>query len=120
MSVSFYITTPMEIQEINLKYRKKNKPTNVLSFPYENIIQFNDEEIDCFIGDIILCPNIIEQESIEQNKKLIDHWAHITIHGILHLLGYDHIICSDAEQMERLEIEILESLHIENPYREEQ
>jgi probable rRNA maturation factor len=101
-----------EIQQLNLQYRNKEKPTNVLSFPFDvpDGIELN------LLGDIVIAINVVEQEAIEQKKTLKDHWAHMVIHGCLHLLGYDHIDDNEAEEMENLEIEILKGLSISNPY----
>lgn len=101
-----------ESQLLNKQYRKKDKPTNVLSFPFEVPagIELN------LLGDLIICASVVEQEAKEQNKALFDHWAHMIIHGCLHLLGYDHINDTDADEMESLEIKILAKLSISNPY----
>lgn len=101
-----------ESQLLNKQYRKKDKPTNVLSFPFEVPagIELN------LLGDLIICASVVEQEAKEQNKALFDHWAHMIIHGCLHLLGYDHINDTDADEMESLEIIILAKLSISNPY----
>jgi probable rRNA maturation factor len=101
-----------ESQQLNKQYRQKDKPTNVLSFPFEvpEGIELN------LLGDLIICSQIVEQESKDQNKALFDHWAHMVIHGCLHLLGYDHINDNDANEMEALEVEILTKLSIANPY----
>jgi probable rRNA maturation factor len=101
-----------ESQQLNSQYRHKEKPTNVLSFPFEvpDGIELN------LLGDLVVCVQVVEQEAKEQNKKLFDHWAHMIVHGCLHLLGYDHINDIDAEKMEALEIKILAELFISNPY----
>jgi probable rRNA maturation factor len=101
-----------ESQQLNNQYRNKDKPTNVLSFPFEvpEGIELN------LLGDLVVCAHIVEAEAKEQNKNLLDHWAHMIIHGCLHLLGYDHINDIDAEEMEALEIKILADLSINNPY----
>jgi probable rRNA maturation factor len=101
-----------ESQQLNSQYRQKDKPTNVLSFPFEvpDGIELN------LLGDLVVCMQVVEQEAKEQNKKLFDHWAHMIIHGCLHLLGYDHINDADADEMEALEIKILANLSINNPY----
>jgi len=101
-----------ESQQLNHQYRHKNKPTNVLSFPFEvpDGIKLN------LLGDLIICTSVVEQEAKEQNKVLFDHWAHMVIHGCLHLLGYDHINDDDAQEMENLEVSILAGLAIKNPY----
>ena len=106
------IVDEAEMAELNFQYRKKNGPTNVLSFPAQL-----HEEIDIpFIGDVIICASIVAKEALEQGKSLESHWAHMTVHGILHLQGYDHIDDGDANKMENLEIQIMNKLGFENPY----
>lgn len=101
-----------EIQQLNRDYRGKDYPTNVLSFCAEL-----PDDIDIpLLGDIIICPQVVEREAIEQQKPLEAHWAHMAIHGVLHLLGYDHIDDSEAEEMESLEIAILAKLGYSDPY----
>ena len=104
-----------ESQQLNNQYRNQDKPTNVLSFPFEvpDGIELN------LLGDLIICIEVMKKEAIEQNKALFDHWAHLVIHGCLHLVGFDHISDSDALEMESIEIVILEKLGIENPYLEQ-
>lgn len=101
-----------ESQQLNKQYRQKDKPTNVLSFPFEvpEGIELN------LLGDLVICSSVVENEAKTQNKALFDHWAHMVIHGCLHLLGYDHINDTDANEMETLEIQILAKLFIANPY----
>jgi len=101
-----------ESQSLNKQYRDKDKPTNVLSFPFEVP---DGIELD-LLGDIVICANVVEQEAKEQNKELYNHWAHMIIHGCLHLLGFDHIDDGEAEEMEAIEIETLAKLGISNPY----
>lgn len=109
---SFLVTTADEIQELNKQYRDKDKPTNVLSFPMQS-----PEEIDVdLLGDIVLCASVIKQEAKQQSKSEKSHWAHMVVHGMLHLQGYDHIKDDDAEEMEQLEINILSRLGFESPY----
>ena len=98
-----------ESEQLNTEYRHKKGPTNVLSFPYN----YDNAE-----GDIAICAPLVQQESKEQNKTEIAHWAHLVIHGTLHLCGYDHIVNKEAEQMEKLEITILAQLGFANPYEE--
>ncbi len=102
-----------ESQQLNHQYRHKNKPTNVLSFPFEvpDGVELN------LLGDLVICAHVVEQEAKTQNKALFEHWAHMVIHGCLHLLGYDHINDSDAQEMEILEIAILAKLAINDPYQ---
>lgn len=103
-----------EIQTLNREYRDKDKPTNVLSFPFEVPEGIEDDQL----GDIIICPSVIEREAKEQSKALNDHFAHMLVHGTLHLLGYDHLEDQEAQDMEAKEIQILAALNIENPYGE--
>jgi probable rRNA maturation factor len=101
-----------ESAQLNKQYRHKPGPTNILSFPIEvpEGIELN------LLGDLVVCAPVVEREAIEQQKLLTHHWAHIIIHGVLHLLGYDHIEDAEAEVMESLEIKILQTLNISNPY----
>jgi len=94
------------IRELNKGYRKKDKATNVLSFPMTGNM----------LGDIVLSRETIEREAAEQSKALRDHTTHLIIHGFLHLLGYDHIDEKNAEEMEMIEIASLAQLGIDNPY----
>lgn len=101
-----------ESQSLNKQYRGKDKPTNVLSFPFEL-----PEGIELpLLGDLVICAAVVAEEALEQQKSPPNHWAHMVIHGILHLLGYDHIDDIDAEEMESLEITLLAQLDIANPY----
>ena len=95
---------------LNQTYRHKNGPTNVLSFPNESIPGILPESL----GDLAICADLVEEEAYPNSP--IAHWAHLTIHGILHLYGYDHIIDKDAEVMETLEVAILAQLGYQNPY----
>jgi probable rRNA maturation factor len=99
--------------ELNEAYRKKRGPTNVLSFNYDSMPGMEEESL----GDLAICAEIVESEAIAQNKKSESHWAHLTIHGFLHLLGYDHLIDEEAHTMETMEMTILKKLHIDNPYK---
>ncbi|KTD36220.1 metal-dependent hydrolase [Legionella nautarum] len=106
-----------EITDLNHTYRQQNKPTNVLAFPSELP---DSIELDYpLLGDVIICPQVLLQESQELGKSLEEHWAHIVIHGVLHLLGYDHIKDSDAEIMQALEVKLLSKLGFANPYQTE-
>jgi len=106
------IVDEVESQQLNHQYRDKNKPTNVLSFPFEVP---EGIELD-LLGDLVICADVVESEAIEQKKTLMSHWAHMVIHGCLHLLGYDHINDADADEMEALEIKSLKKLDISDPY----
>jgi probable rRNA maturation factor len=101
-----------ESAQLNETYRHKVGATNVLSFPFEvpEGIELN------LLGDLVVCAPVLAREAQEQNKPLMAHWAHIIIHGTLHLLGYDHIDDSDAREMEEKEIALLKTLSISNPY----
>jgi len=98
--------------ELNETWRHKTGPTNVLSFPFEA-----PPGIELpLLGDIVICAPVITHEALAQSKAEIAHWTHMVIHGVLHLLGYDHIEQAEAEQMERLEIDVLQKLGYANPY----
>ncbi|MDF0533850.1 rRNA maturation RNase YbeY [Shewanella yunxiaonensis] len=104
-----------ESHQLNLDYRGKDKPTNVLSFPFEA-----PPGIELpLIGDLVICAPVVENEAQEQHKPLEAHWAHMVVHGCLHLLGYDHIDDAEAEEMEAIETELIESLGFSDPYKEQ-
>ncbi|MDN3700058.1 rRNA maturation RNase YbeY [Vibrio artabrorum] len=106
------IVDTKESHQLNHEYRGKDKPTNVLSFPFEA-----PPGIDLdLLGDLIICRQVVEKEAEEQNKPLLAHWAHMVVHGSLHLLGYDHIEDDEAEEMESLETEIMQAMGFEDPY----
>lgn len=105
---------PEAIQALNKTYRHQDKPTNVLSFPFA--LDIPAEIQTSTLGDILICPQIVEQEALAQNKKLEHHFAHMIVHGTLHLLGYDHQTDAEAHQMESLEKKILKQSGIDNPY----
>ncbi|MCU4136795.1 rRNA maturation RNase YbeY [Buchnera aphidicola (Sitobion miscanthi)] len=102
----------LEIKKLNFIYRKKNQTTNILSFPFNKFIKVNHK----LLGDLILCKNIIEKESLKYKKSLESHWAHITIHGTLHLLGYDHKNNKEANIMEKIENKVMLSLKYKKPH----
>lgn len=111
--ITIRIVDQAESQQLNNTYRHKDKPTNVLSFPFESPI-----EIDVpLLGDLIICKQVVEAEAQEQHKSLTSHWAHMIVHGCLHLLGYDHILDEEAEEMENIEIDIMRHLGFDNPYQ---
>lgn len=105
-----------EIQTLNRDYRDKDKPTNVLSFPAELPPALAAELAQPELGDIIICADVVAAEAAEQNKALAAHWAHMVVHGMLHLQGYDHVDDAEAEEMEALEVQILAQLGFANPY----
>ncbi|MGB0935010.1 MAG: rRNA maturation RNase YbeY [Alphaproteobacteria bacterium] len=111
--VSVVLTDNQHIRQLNQQYRQKDKPTNVLSFPTGEPIPGIDE---WSLGDIILAYETINQEAEQQQKGFQHHLQHLLVHGLLHLLGYDHIEDSDAHEMEQQEISTLAKLGIENPY----
>ena len=106
------IVDEAESHELNLTYRGKDRPTNVLSFPFE----CPDEVALPLLGDLVICRQVVEREAAEQEKPLIAHWAHMVVHGSLHLLGYDHIKDNEAEEMESLETQIMQGLGFDDPY----
>ncbi|MCC3702303.1 rRNA maturation RNase YbeY [Rouxiella badensis] len=110
--VTIRIVDEAESHELNMTYRGKDKPTNVLSFPFEAPPGMEMP----LLGDLVICRQVVEQEAREQNKALNAHWAHMVVHGSLHLLGYDHIEEEEAEEMEAIEIEIMQSLGHPDPY----
>jgi probable rRNA maturation factor len=111
------IVGEQESAELNSYYRHKPGPTNILSFPFEAPEGLDSIELN-LLGDLVICAEVLEKEALEQVKPLAHHWAHIIVHGVLHLLGYDHLEDKDAELMESREINILKKLNINNPYHE--
>ncbi|HDZ56712.1 MAG TPA: rRNA maturation RNase YbeY [Pseudomonas xinjiangensis] len=101
-----------ESRTLNNDYRGKDYPTNVLSFPSDIPPELNIP----LLGDLVICVPVVLREAAEQDKKPEDHWAHMVIHGCLHLTGYDHIEDKEAEEMEDLERQILAELGIPDPY----
>jgi probable rRNA maturation factor len=109
-----------ESHKLNLEYRQKDKPTNVLSFP-SDIPEEVLPMLDAWpMGDLVICIPVVLQEAIDQSKTPIEHFTHMLVHGVLHLMGYDHETSeADAEEMEALEIKILAKLGFDNPYTEQ-
>lgn len=99
-----------EAKTLNTQYRQKDYATNVLTFEY------GIDEQGTLSSDIIICTAVLEKEALEQKKPFFHHAAHLCVHGVLHGLGYDHLAEEDAEDMESLEVDILQLLHIPNPY----
>lgn len=107
------LVTETEMSELNLQYRDKQGPTNVLSFPFEDPPGVSSG----ILGDIVICAPVVKREAAEQNKTDLSHWAHMVIHGVMHLQGYDHENEKDAQVMERRETRIMGELGFPAPYR---
>jgi probable rRNA maturation factor len=106
------IASEEEVAELNQQYRQKQGSTNVLSFPVDEGLPLDVP----LLGDLVICAPVVEKEAKQQNKTLLSHWAHMVVHGTLHLLGYDHIEADQAEAMEQKEIAVLQGLGFSNPY----
>ena len=114
--VAIQLVDAAEGQAMNRQYRGKDYATNVLSFPAD-LPEGLPEDFDFpQLGDLVICAPVVAREAAEQGKALGDHYAHLTIHGVLHLLGFDHVEEAEAEEMEALERQILASLGIADPY----
>jgi len=111
--ITIRIVGVKEITKLNKQYRKKNKPTNIISFNFYPPANIKTN----LLGDLVICAPVVKLEAKLQHKAVLSHWAHLTIHGVLHLLGYDHQNDEAAQKMERLEIKILKNLGIVNPYK---
>ncbi len=109
MEINVLLSNDSEVQKLNKEYRGKNKPTNVLSFETGD---------DFLLGDIVMSFDTLKKEAKEQNISIENHYMHLLCHGILHLLGFDHIDDDEAREMEFFEVKILEKLGIDNPYEE--
>ncbi len=109
--VSVVLSTSQNVHQLNLQYREKDKPTNILSFP------INDNgNTDGPLGDLVLAYEVVKEEAKNEDKSFQDHTTHLLLHGLLHLLGHDHIEDEEAETMEALEIKVLGAMGIKNPY----
>ena len=117
-SLTVRLVDEHEARRFNKEYRDRDYATNVLSFPAELPEGLPVEVRQAQLGDLLICAPVVASESREQNRPEIDHWAHLTIHGVLHLLGYDHERPDEAVVMEALETEILGNLGISDPYRD--
>ena len=114
--VSVRIVDSDEIRALNREYRGKDRPTNVLSFPAGEVAGL-PAEVPVLLGDIVICASVVRAEAASQGKAAPDHWAHMLVHGTLHLLGYDHDANADAVEMEALEARILALQGLSDPYR---
>ena len=112
VEMSVRIVDEVEGKALNKRWRNRDYATNVLSFP----LKTEEGPAAGLLGDIVICAPVIRNEATEQKKILQNHWAHMVIHGTLHLIGYDHTNDNDAEKMESLEIELLNKIGINNPY----
>ena len=122
LNINLSLSNDKEVHRLNKEFRGMDKPTNVLSFAnidapdFEEELASSDDTLE--LGDIIIALETLEREAKEQNISLHDHLSHLLVHGLLHLLGYDHQEDDEAEHMESLEIKILQQLNIKNPYEE--
>jgi probable rRNA maturation factor len=114
--ITIRIVSSEESRQLNFEYRGKDKPTNILSFPFEVPEMLPVEALDEFIGDLVICESVLINEAKQQGKGVIEHWAHLVVHGTLHLLGFDHTENDEAEEMEAIEVIVLGELGIDNPY----
>ena len=110
--VTVRLVDEAESRALNSRFRSKDAPTNVLSFP----LQVSSESGESVLGDLAICAPLVEREAREQHKEPHAHWAHLLVHGLLHLAGYDHAADDEAERMEALERDILHELDFPNPY----
>ncbi len=115
--VSIRVVDEAESRALNLRYREKDQPTNVLSFPADIAdIGAWPAETAIPLGDLVICAPVVVREATEQGKELAAHWAHMLVHGMLHLLGYDHETDQQAEAMESIEVRVLQAGGVRNPY----
>lgn len=117
VEVSVRIVDSEEIQALNREFRQQDKPTNVLSFP-AGAIEGLPADVPKALGDIVICAQVVRDEATEQGKASSAHWAHMVVHGTLHLLGFDHVGENEAVEMEGHESRILTTLGIADPYGE--
>ena len=105
-----------ESRRLNARYRGKDRPTNVLSFGYEDDAIYSLTDTRPLLGDLVMCAEVVRREARAMRRGEQDHWAHLTIHGVLHLMGYDHDTEPRRREMEAIEIKLLQTLAIGNPY----
>lgn len=113
------VVRPAESKRLNARYRGRNQPTNVLSFPVPELPAPapGRQVAPRPLGDLVICASVVRDEARQQHKAIKSHWAHLVIHGALHLLGYDHERDEEARRMERREVAVLKRFGITNPYR---
>ena len=116
IEVSVRVVDLDEIRSLNREYRDKDNATNVLSFPAGKIDGLPAESVQT-LGDVVVCAAVVRDEAASQAKEIADHWAHMMVHGTLHLLGYDHMTDAEAMEMESLETRILATQGVADPYR---
>jgi probable rRNA maturation factor len=120
IEISIRLTSDDEVQTLNRQYRQQDKPTNVLSFPMvqpdliETLANTDDGEV--LLGDIVLAYETCAREAADRNVPLADHATHLIVHGVLHLLGYDHMTDADADAMEAIEHDVMAALGLHDPY----
>lgn len=114
--VTIRVVDNAEMQNLNREFRDKDYPTNVLSFPADLPPELAAQIDDAELGDIVISADVVAAEATEQGKALNAHWAHMLVHGMLHLQGYDHIEDNEAAEMEALEVKILAQIGFANPY----
>lgn len=118
-AITIRVVDEPEGRALNLRYRGLDRPTNVLSFPFEAPPGLTPEETGYLIGDLVICAPVVAREAAGQGKRLCAHWAHLVVHGVLHLLDYDHLTDDEAAEMELLETAILGGLGFPPPYEED-
>jgi len=118
-ALNIRIVDEAEGRAMNLHYRGKDRPTNVLSFPFEVPVGLTPDDVGNLIGDLVICAPVVRREAAEQGKTAAAHWAHMVVHGVLHLLGFDHVEEEQASEMESLETAILGGLGFPPPYTED-
>ena len=115
-SLSVRVVDKDESRQLNARYRQQDKPTNVLSFAVELPGEVLEQLPVCPLGDLVICAPLVRSEAQAQGKTALSHWAHLTVHGVLHLLGHDHQEQEQAQAMEALEVRILAGLGVPDPY----